>query len=105
MQVRPDSLFARHAQQLADRASARNESGSVDSAANKFVGLLGAGVGRVNEMQNSANLEVEKMLAGEDVQSAEVLTGLQKADMAFRLLVQVRNKLVQAFDEINNIRI
>ncbi len=62
-------------------------------------------MGRVNEMQHDSNRQVEQLLAGEDVQSAEVMTGLQKADMAFRLLVQVRNKLIQAFDEINNIRI
>jgi len=105
MQIRPDSLFARHAQQLAERSGSRTESGTAPSASHDFMSLIGAGVGRVNDIQNSANLQVEQMLAGEDVQSAEVLTGLQKADMAFRLLVQVRNKLMQAFEEINNIRI
>ncbi len=105
MQIRPDSLFARHAQQLAERASPRSESPSAASPAHDFLSLIGAGVGSVNEMQNTANLQVEQMLAGEDVQTAEVMTGLQKADMAFRLLVQVRNKLMQAFEEINNIRI
>ncbi len=39
-------------------------------------------------MQIQANDQVQMMLAGEDVHSAEVLTGLQKADIAFRLLVQ-----------------
>ncbi len=105
MHIRPDSLFARHAQQLAERGAARGESAGSPSTASDFLKLIGSGVGSVNEMQNSANLQVEKMLAGEDVQSAEVMTGLQKADMAFRLLVQVRNKLMQAFEEINNIRI
>ena len=105
MQIRPDSLFARHAQQLAERSGSRTEGGVVPSASHDFLSMIGSGVGHVNEMQNSANLQVEQMLAGEDVQSAEVLTGLQKADMAFRLLVQVRNKLMQAFEEINNIRI
>ena len=105
MHIRPDSLFARHAQQLAERTAARGESAKATSPASDFINLIGSGVGSVNEMQNSANIQVQQMLAGEDIQSAEVLTGLQKADMAFRLLVQVRNKLVQAFDEINNIRI
>ena len=105
MQIRPDSLFARHAHQFAEKATTRSESGTSASAANDFLSLIGSGVGRVNEMQNTSNMQVEQMMAGEDVQSAEVLTGLQKADMAFRLLVQVRNKLMQAFEEINNIRI
>ena len=105
MEIRPDSLFARHAQRLSDGIGTRNQSDATSTPASDFIGLLSSGVGHVNDIQNSANLEVEKMLAGEDVQSAEVLTGLQKADMAFRLLVQVRNKLMQAFEEINNIRI
>ena len=105
MHIRPDSLFARHAQQLAERGAARSESTGSTGSTSDFLKLIGSGVGSVNEMQNSANLQVEQMLAGEDVQSAEVMTGLQKADMAFRLLVQVRNKLMQAFEEINNIRI
>ncbi len=33
------------------------------------------------------------------------MTSLQKADMAFRLLVQIRNKLMDAYQEINGIRI
>jgi flagellar hook-basal body complex protein FliE len=105
MHIRPDSLFARHAQQLAERTTAQAGAQSTTHTGHDFLSLIGSGLGEVNEMQNSANLQVEKLLAGEDVQSAEVMTGLQKADMAFRLLVQVRNKLMQAFEEINNIRI
>ncbi|MFN9604189.1 MAG: flagellar hook-basal body complex protein FliE [Planctomycetota bacterium] len=30
---------------------------------------------------------------------------MQKADMSFRLLVQIRNKLLQAFEELNAIRV
>ena len=36
---------------------------------------------------------------------AEVLTAVQKADMSFRLMMQIRNKLVQAYQEIQNVRI
>jgi flagellar hook-basal body complex protein FliE len=34
-----------------------------------------------------------------------VLTTLQKADMSFKLMLQIRNKLVQAYQEVSNIRI
>ncbi|NQU25763.1 MAG: flagellar hook-basal body complex protein FliE, partial [Candidatus Nealsonbacteria bacterium] len=34
-----------------------------------------------------------------------VLTAVQKADLAFRLMIQVRNKMVQAFEEVKNIRV
>lgn len=106
MQIRPDSLFAKYTQQLADRNAVGNgASAKSESDSSKFLDLVSSGVGKVNEMQINANDQVQKMLAGEDVHAAEVMTGLQKADMAFRLLVQVRNKLMQAYQEINNIRI
>lgn len=62
-------------------------------------------VGEVNQMQHQAEFGIHQLLTGEDVNAAEVLTGVQKADMAFRLLVQIRNKLLQAYDELNAMRV
>lgn len=70
-----------------------------------FADLLATGVQQVNGMQHDANEAVHQLLTGGDVQQAEVMTAVQKADMAFRMLVQVRNKLLQAYEEINAIRI
>ncbi|MCY2974638.1 MAG: flagellar hook-basal body complex protein FliE [Planctomycetota bacterium] len=119
MQIRPDSLFARYEsqlekQRLSSRDSVGSEISSGLSSANasgakatggNFLELVSQGVGKVNEMQQTSTRDVERMLSGEDVESVEVYSGLQKADMAFRLLVQVRNKLMQAYEEINNIRV
>ena len=60
---------------------------------------------QVNSMQQDAELAVEKMFSGGDVNPAEVLTAVQKADMSFKLMMQVRNKLVDAFHKIEDIRI
>ncbi len=73
--------------------------------ADSFTNLLSAGVGKVNTMQQDANSQVHELLTGGDVSQVEVLTAVQKADMAFRMLVQVRNKLMAAYEEINAIRI
>ncbi len=105
MHIRPDSLFARYAERMAEKNRTSGAGGSPDSAAGSFLDMMKDGVGRVNSMQQDANSQVEEMLSGGDVQSAEVMTGLQKADMAFRLLVQIRNKLMDAYQEINGIRI
>ena len=49
---------------------------------------------------------VDRQLAtGGDVNAAEVLTAVQKADLSFRMMMQIRNKLVQAYQEIKEIRI
>lgn len=77
---------------------------AVDGPKN-FIELVQAGVSNVNQSQQSAAAAIEKLLTGGDVSEAEVFTSVQKADMSFRMLVQVRNKLMQAYEEINAIRI
>jgi flagellar hook-basal body complex protein FliE len=76
-----------------------------DAAQQPFKSILLDAISHVNQMQQEADHAVQQLLTGEDVNPAEVLTSLQKADMSFRLMLQIRNKLVQALQEVNNIRI
>ena len=70
-----------------------------------FGKILGQNLAEVNSLQNQSTQSVEEMLTGGDVEPAEVFASVQKADMAFRMLLQVRNKLMQAYEEVNAIRI
>jgi flagellar hook-basal body complex protein FliE len=70
-----------------------------------FKNILLEALSQVNTMQSQANEAVEQLVTGGDVNPAEVLTTLQKADLSFRMMLQIRNKLVQAYQEVNNIRI
>lgn len=79
--------------------------GGATASTGSFTGLLRDGVLQVNSMQHDATTQINELLTGGDVNQAEVFTAVQKADMAFRMLVQVRNKLMAAYEEINNIRI
>lgn len=56
-------------------------------------------------MQHDADQAVEALMTGEDVNPAEVLTAVQKADLAFRLTMQMRNKAMEVYHEIRDIRI
>jgi flagellar hook-basal body complex protein FliE len=70
-----------------------------------FRDVLMQSIQEVNSMQQAADQAVEKLASGEEVSPAEVLTAVQKADIAFRLLMQIRNKMVQAWQEVQNIRV
>lgn len=70
-----------------------------------FASLLSQGVQQVNSQQQDAAGQVHELLTGGDVSQVEVFSAVQKADMAFRMLVQVRNKLISAYEEINAIRV
>src|SRR5262245_46381117 len=75
------------------------------SGGQPFTNVLLEALNQVNTMQSQANEAVQQLVTGGDVNPAEVLTSLQKADMSFRMMLQIRNKLVAAYQEINNIRI
>ncbi len=75
------------------------------SGAASFKDLLLSSIEEVNTMQQSADRAVEQLATGGDASPAEVLTAVQKADIAFRLMMQIRNKIVQAYQEIQNIRV
>ncbi len=70
-----------------------------------FQDFLVNSIQEVNSAQNQADQAVESLFTGGEVNPAEVLTAVKKADLAFRMLMQIRNKLVQAYEEVKNIRV
>ena len=70
-----------------------------------FKDFLLNSIQEVNSMQQAADQAVEKLASGGDVNPTEVLTAVQKADIAFRMMMQMRNKIVQAYQEVQNIRV
>jgi flagellar hook-basal body complex protein FliE len=79
--------------------------GGVEGTQQPFKNMLLEALGQVNNMQQEADQAVQQLVTGGDVNPAEVLTSQKKADMSFRLMLEIRNKLVSAFQEVNNIRI
>ena len=76
-----------------------------ESDAASFKGLLLNSIQDVNSMQQQADQAVETLMTGGDADPAEVLTAVQKADMTFRLMMQMRNKMMQVYQEVRDIRI
>ena len=70
-----------------------------------FKDFLLDSIQQVNSMQQDADRAVESLATGGDVNPAEVMTAVQKADLAFKMMMQVRNKLVAAYQEVKDIRI
>src|SRR5262245_25018071 len=51
-----------------------------------------------------AALAVQQSVTGDDLSMVETFTALREADLALRLTLQVRNKLVDAYNEIQQLR-
>ena len=67
-------------------------------------GVFGAmfhdAVSRVQAYQAGAGEGVQRFLSGEDEELHKVAIAAQKADLAFDLVLQVKNKVVQAYQEV-----
>ncbi|MBS0208080.1 MAG: flagellar hook-basal body complex protein FliE [Planctomycetes bacterium] len=89
----------------ATSASSGSSLGTPAAGGSSFKDTLLKSIGEVDNLQKDANRAVEQLATGGDVSPAEVLSAVQKADIAFRLMMQIRNKLVQAYQDVQQIRV
>ncbi|MCK4871296.1 MAG: flagellar hook-basal body complex protein FliE [Phycisphaerales bacterium] len=70
-----------------------------------FKDFLMENLQEVNRLQSDAEKGIEDLLAGKRDDIEAVMTNIEKADTTFRMLLQVRNKVMQAYDELKQIRV
>jgi len=70
-----------------------------------FRQMLQEQIDKVNELQADATAAIEDLATGQRDDVESVLMATQKADTAFKLLLQVRNKVIDAYDEVKQMRI
>lgn len=71
-----------------------------------FAAMLKSAVDEVNTAQMDARMLTRHFEAGDpDVNLQDVVLSLQKASLSFQTMVQVRNKLVSAYQEIMNMQV
>ncbi|MGB2987626.1 MAG: flagellar hook-basal body complex protein FliE [Phycisphaerae bacterium] len=86
--------------------TAAPEARSAEAVAGKdFKEILLDSLDEVNRLQNEADQGVQRLLTGETDNVAEVLAAVNKAGIAFDLLMQIRNKLTEAYQEIQQMRV
>ena len=70
-----------------------------------FAALLGEAVGKVNDAAHGADRLTTAALLGENVTQAEVFTAVKKADLSLRMLIGVRNKLIEGWKEVQQMAV
>jgi len=63
---------------------------------------VGKYVSEVDDLQQASNTSVMDLLAGKNTDINSVVSAVAKADMSFKLLVGVRNKLIEAYKQTMN---
>jgi flagellar hook-basal body complex protein FliE len=59
-------------------------------------------VSNVDESQQSSDMSIKDLLSGKNEDIISVVSAAAKADMSFKLLVGVRNKLIEAYKQTMN---
>ncbi|MDR1276759.1 MAG: flagellar hook-basal body complex protein FliE [Candidatus Accumulibacter sp.] len=94
------------------RAAAAQASGKIAEARGAtenpvdFAQVLRTSIDRVNQTQQVAETKAENFAAGDDnVDLHDVMLSLQKANISFQEMVQVRNRLVTAYHDVMNMSV
>jgi len=66
----------------------------------EFQKVLTGAIGQLESLNNNAADSVQKFLSGENEELHTTILATQKAELAFQLGLQVRNKVVDAYQEI-----
>lgn len=75
------------------------------AGAKDFKSILLDSLNEVNRLQTEADEGVQRLLTGESDNVAEVFAAANKAGIAFDLLMEVRNKLTDAYRDIQQMRV
>jgi flagellar hook-basal body complex protein FliE len=75
------------------------EAGGLD-----FGKVLQNSISQIQEMNTNAEASLEKLVAGEVQDIHQVMIAVEKANITFQTMMQLRNKLLEAYKEIMNMR-
>ena len=70
-----------------------------------FADVLKNSIEEVAKLQNDASQAVDALATGKTENVTGVMTAMEKSDLAFKTLLSIRGKLMEAYDEIKNMPI
>jgi flagellar hook-basal body complex protein FliE len=80
--------------------SIRSTGNNVEKAEDSFSNILSSLVTSVNDTQKAGDLAVEQLQSGDASHLHDVMIAVEEADISLRMLVQMRNKALSAYEEI-----
>ena len=65
-----------------------------------FGDVLGNALNEVNQLKNEADEAINNLAVGKQKDIHQTMIDLEKADVAFQLLMQIRNKIIAAYETV-----
>ncbi len=70
-----------------------------------FADTLKNAVSEVNQLQKAADVSMQELAVGKAKSIPDVMIAAEKADIALKLMVQVRNKIIESYQEIMKMQV
>ena len=70
-----------------------------------FTDVLNNAVNKVNDSQVKANNDIEALIKGDDITMHEVMLSTQEAQISMQLMLEMRNKLYDAYKELSSVQL
>ena len=67
--------------------------------------VLNNAVNKVNDSQVKANNDIEALIKGDDITMHEVMLSTQEAQISMQLMLEMRNKLYDAYKELSSVQL
>ncbi len=71
-----------------------------EKGSGSFAQVLKSSLAEVNAMQQKADAQISALATGDKASMHETMIAMEQADVSFRFIMQVRNKIVEAYQEI-----
>src|SRR6185437_14623499 len=78
---------------------------SAGEAGRPFMDMLKDSVNKVNEMQTDADTAINNLVAGRTKNIHETMLAIERADTSLKLMMQVRNKILEAYREVMRMQV
>lgn len=75
------------------------------SPSGAFQSVFADAVSKVDQFQQNAHASMDRFLSGEDEEVHHVAIATEQADLSFQLFLQVRNKIVDAYQEVMKMQV
>lgn len=70
-----------------------------------FSDVIKSAIDKVNDMQVDSNNKVKSLIKGEDVSMHDVMISAQEAQMSMQLMIEVRNKVYEVYQDLNRVQL
>lgn len=89
----------------ADGAESKEKAGGASEAADTFGTMMKKAVGEVNNLQSQADGLAVRLASGDGEDIHRAMIAMQKAKLALDLTITVRNKVVEAYQEVMRMQV